>query len=191
MRVAYHEPFRYPLDTYLNALNWAIWDDAGDTEDLIAALKRTLEGEVLTLNTPGKQAQSIVSLPHTPYNPPLPDAQPPQSPVRRIDLESPEGTMDPISDFYVARTSDTLALESIKRNGVTITIMGPRQVGKSSLLMRLITAAEDAGKRTAFLDFQLFTRSDLENQDRFYRQFCATLSGLLDLADRTEEYWDP
>jgi RNAse (barnase) inhibitor barstar len=56
--------------------------------------------------------------------------------------------------------------------------------------MRLMAAAADAGKRTAFLDFQLFDRSDLENQDRFYRQFCATLSEQFDLVNRTDEYWD-
>jgi hypothetical protein len=127
VRVAYREAFPYPLKIYLDALNWAIWDDPGDTDALIAALKRTLEGDVLPLDTLEKRANSIVPLPRMPLSPPLSDAPPPQSPRSRTDLESPEGTMDPVSDFYIARTSDGLALESIKRNGVTITIKGPRR----------------------------------------------------------------
>jgi hypothetical protein len=37
-------------------------------------------------------------------------------------LETPEGTMDPQSDYYIERTSDAIARQAIKRQGVTITI---------------------------------------------------------------------
>lgn len=91
------------------------------------------------------------------------------------------------SRFYISRPADRPAIDSIGELGVTITIKGPRQVGKSSLLMRVIDAA--AGKRVAFLDFQLFDRLALANADRFFRQFCAWLTRRLKLEDRLAEYW--
>lgn len=42
--------------------------------------------------------------------------------------------MDTSSVFYVERPTDAIAQRIIQRQGVTITIQGPRQVGKSSLL---------------------------------------------------------
>jgi hypothetical protein len=84
--------------------------------------------------------------------------------------------MDPQSQFYVVRASDEVALDAIKRQGVTITIKGPRQMGKSSLLSRTIDAAVEAGKQAAFLDFQLIDRTSLLNADNFFRFFCTWLS---------------
>src|SRR5581483_1370444 len=109
-----------------------------------------------------------------------------QPPVR---LDSPEGTIDSQSKFYVLRASDAVALDAIGRQGVTITIKGPRQMGKSSLLVRTIEAAATAGKRVAFLDFQLFDKNGLANADVFFRQFCSWLSDELDLESRVDEYW--
>jgi hypothetical protein len=80
---------------------------------------------------------------------PHPSAQP-------VVLEAAEGTMDPESKFCVERSCDPIALATIAQPGVTITIKGPRQMGKSSLLMRVIDTAMKAGKQAAFLDFQLF-----------------------------------
>jgi hypothetical protein len=97
--------------------------------------------------------------------------------------------MDLESQFYVARSQDALALDTIQRQGVTITIKGPRQMGKSSLLIRTMAAAVEAGKRVAFLDFQLFDKTALTDGDRFFRQFCAWLTDELELADRVEEFW--
>ncbi|MBI2876580.1 MAG: AAA-like domain-containing protein [Candidatus Tectomicrobia bacterium] len=57
--------------------------------------------------------------------------------------------MDPQSTFYVERPSDQIALEAIGRQGVTITIKGARQMGKSSLLVRTMDAAVEADKRIA------------------------------------------
>ena len=117
---------------------------------------------------------------------PLPAAQPVSL---KLSLEMPEGTIDLESQFYVDRSVDAIALDTIGRQGVTITIKGPRQMGKSSLLIRTMAAAAAAGKRVAFLDFQLFDKSALTDGDRFFRQFCAWLTDELELGDRVEEFW--
>ncbi len=104
-------------------------------------------------------------------------------------LEIPAGTMDPQSRFYMPRTSDAIALETIAQQGVTITIKGPRQVGKSSLLSRVNAAAVEVGKRVAFLDFQLFDQAALGDADRFFYQFCVWLTDLLEMEDCVDDYW--
>lgn len=121
---------------------------------------------------------------------PISPAPPPAAAAGSLVLEAPEGNMKPESPFYIPRASDQVALEVIVRTGgVTLTIKGPRQIGKSSLLMRVLRAAEQAGKRVAYLDFQKFDSAALGNPDIFFRQFCAWVGDELGLEDRTEEYW--
>ena len=97
--------------------------------------------------------------------------------------------MDPESQFYVARSADAIALNAIPKKGVTITIKGPRQMGKSSLLIQVVDAAMNADKRVAFLDFQLLDTTTLSDADAFFRQFCTWLTDQVELPNRVEDYW--
>jgi AAA-like domain/TIR domain/CHAT domain len=183
IRVAYREAFAYPLSAYLNAINWAFWDSEADTVSLVEELQRAIAGQPLTINS--EQAKTdLISAAPTPSIPrPLPAAQP--------ALEMPEGTMEVESQFYVMRDRvDEIALATIQQQGVTITIKGPRQMGKSSLLIRTMAAAREAGKRVAFLDFQLFDKAALTNADRFFRQFSAWLTDELELTANVDECWN-
>ena len=182
VRLGYREPFQYPLSAYLNQINWAFWEGDQDTPHLIEELRQAVDGGELSLGEQLKanllQKREAVQLPQ-----PFPSAQP-------ISLEMPEGTMDNESAFYVERPSDAIALKTIVQRGVTIAIKGPRQVGKSSLLIRTIEAAVNTGKRVAFLDFQLFEKAALTNAELFFRQFCIWLTDVLEMADRVDEYWN-
>jgi hypothetical protein len=111
------------------------------------------------------------------------------SDVQRPELELTEGTMSPGSFFYVERPGDKVALSTIQQQGVTLTIKGPRQMGKSSLLMRVIDAAINAGKQVAYLDFQLFDQEAIADAEVFYCQFCMVLTEKLGLSERLGEYW--
>ncbi|BCM94505.1 hypothetical protein IAD21_06412 (plasmid) [Abditibacteriota bacterium] len=182
VRLNYREPFQYPLSAYLNPLNWAFWKGTTDTPHLIEELQRAISGGELSVDAPSKDALVKVSAP-PPVPAPLLAAQP-------VPVELPEGAMDTESGFYIERPSDALALETIGRQGVTITIKGPRQMGKSSLLIRTMSAASDAGKRVAFLDFQLFDQEALSHADLFFRQFATWLTDQLELDDQTEEHWN-
>ena len=167
VRLAYQEPFKYPLSAYLDPINWAFWE--GDTDGLIKELEEAISGQELAIATKEAKKDLLVASP---------------------ELETPGGAMDPQSRFYIERTGDRIALSEIAKQGVTITIKGPRQVGQSSLLRRLKGAAEDAGKRVVSVDFQLFDRSDLENVDIFYQNFCTWITDELDLDDQVEHHWN-
>lgn len=190
VRLAYRDPFVYPLSAYLNPINWAFWENSADTPRLIEELMQAISGASLSIDSDSTKrkltavpsAFSCDPQPQLAIPQPRPSAQP-------VFLELAEGTMDPESKFYVERLSDTTALTTIQQQGVTLTIKGPRQMGKSSLLMRAIDTAIKAGKRVVFLDFQLFDQEVLRSADTFYRQFCVSLTEQLGIPDRVAEYW--
>ena len=185
VRLAYRKAFQYPLSEYLDSINWAFWQSEEDTPRIIDELKKAISGTDLPIGDTKAKAEIIESSSIQSIPQPFVQAQP----KRPASLETPEGTMDPESDFYITRSGDEIAMDAIKRQGVTITLKAPRQMGKSSLLIRIMQAAEKAGKRTAFLDFQLFDQSALEHADTFFLQFCAFLSDELEIEDRTQDFW--
>ena len=174
VRLAYPGPFPYPVRTYLDGRACAIWNTSNDTAGLVDDLRRSIAGGSLAAHDATAPAGMPSSL---------------SSPAPIASLELPEGTMDPQSTFYVVRPSDALALQTITRQGVTITIKGPRQMGKSSLLVRTVEAAMAAGKRVALLDFQFIDSAALGSAEVFLRQFCAWLSYRLKIADQVADYW--
>lgn len=178
VRVAYRAPFPSPLNAYFDSLNWAYWEDDGDTERLIGELEAALNGRALPIDEHAKP-QLIRRAP--------PPAGPAPS-ARSIPLETPEGTMAPASRFYIEREGDAVAQAAIGQTGVTVTIKGPRQVGKSSLLIRLQQTSEAIGKRVVYLDFQML-QSALADADTFFRQFCRLLTFQVGLEDGTEDVW--
>ena len=181
VRVNYSKPFTYPLSHYLNDLNWAAWTGEEETESLVSALEQAIGGGSLKAS-PSDHVVVGPSGDAEPIPVPLASAQPGQ-------LEMPEGTMDPESRLYVSRPADEVAMSCAARQGMTLTIKGPRQMGKSSLLMRTMAAAARAGKQVVFLDFQLFDAAALGDADTFFKQFCTWLTDELDLDDAVEEYW--
>jgi hypothetical protein len=185
VRLAYRAAFQYPLSEYLNSINWAFWNGEEDTARIIDELRQAISGNDLPIGD--EQAKAKILQKDDSQTMPQPFAQ--AQPMSAALLETPEGTMAPESEFYIQRTGDDIAMTAIKHQGVTITIKAPRQMGKSSLLIRIIHAAAKAGKRSAFIDFQLFDKSALDNSDIFFQQFCAFLTDELELEDRTEEFW--
>lgn len=182
VRLNYRAPFQYPVDKYLNHINWALWDGDEDTPRLIDELLHAIAGTPLPIN-PEHQKNIVTPKDDGKLTAPSYNAQP-------IAWGMSEGTINIESKFYVARPSDAVAIEAIKREGVTITIKAPRQMGKSSLLMRIMQQAQAQSKKVVFLDFQLFDKPALTNADQFYRQFCSWITNELGLDDRTGEYWN-
>jgi hypothetical protein len=178
----YSEPLVYPLNAYLNPLQWAVWNNDTDTEKLIVDLRQAVSGGQLTGNAfqENKTTSDLdkEEIPTAFAN------------IPARDLGSPEGTMPHESPLYIEREADREAIQALHEiNGVTITIKAPRQMGKSSLLNRLLMEGRQHSMRTAFIDFQLIENSVMENADIFYRQFCCLLSWEFDVEDRTEEFW--
>lgn len=180
-----------PFSTYLSGLRWTGWRDEKDTPRLIAELQQVVLGGKLPLAPPIRPLTQTKQRENPMLASPIPQEQP-QSfttphPVAPLQ-ESPEGTIPPQSPLYIERESDAIGHAAIGRSGVTITIKGPRQVGKSSLLVRLREAALVLGKRVVYLDFQLF-RAAVADENTFFRLFAYWLGEQLGLSDDIERYW--
>lgn len=180
VRLAYREQFTSPLSRWLNPLNWALWDSPADTLRVVGEILRVVNGSgKLPVGRESKEKELVTG--ETPDVPqPLPSTQ---------TEPFPEESSHPEVRFYVTREADGVAREKIRESGATITIKAPRQMGKSSLLVRTAAEASRAGKRVAMLDFQFLDKVSLKNADVFFRQFCSWISYVLEIEDKVEEFW--
>ena len=106
-------------------------------------------------------------------------------------LEHPSGLVPLDSPFYVVRSPiEERCYEQINQPGCLIRIKAPRQMGKSSLLARIIDKSQSQKDRTVTLDFQLASQQIFVNSDKFLRWFCASVGLALNIPNKINEYWD-
>lgn len=107
-----------------------------------------------------------------------------------LELESPYGTMHPNSKFYISRVTDGDCWTSLGKNhGVTLLVQASRQMGKSSLIVRMLDQAKkQLDKQIAYIDFQKFPEQYLEDEKSFLIEFCAMISENLDLSEERDRY---
>ncbi len=113
-----------------------------------------------------------------------------QDAARAATLSASVFGQDRAAQFYLERGEDKLALADIAQNGVTISIKGSRQIGKTALLRRIIAAAKQHGKQVVFMDFQEFDQSQLENEETFFRSFCMALTYKFAPLEQVEAAWE-
>ncbi|NEZ68291.1 TIR domain-containing protein [Leptolyngbyaceae cyanobacterium CCMR0082] len=189
VRLAYSESFHYPLNQFLDPLQWAIWETQADTPRLIQELQHALTGKPLPIDTETAKAKLLKHPQPGKLHPPNAMAQPPIGQISlAVPLELPEGTMQADSQFYIQRAGDRIALQVMQRGSI-FSVLGPRQMGKSSLLMRTMTEAYKQQKQVIFLDFQLTETAALLDADLFYRRFCELLSHQLGMASQVDRWW--
>lgn len=126
------------------------------------------------------------NIPSNPINPPDPTT-----------LEYPEGQMDVNSPFYIERSPiEQRCYEEISKPGALIRIKAPRQMGKSSLLARILSQAEQQGDETVQLSLQVANAKCFSDSDTFLKWFCGSVTRALDLTPslnitpKINEYWD-
>jgi len=172
-------PIAHPLLRCVERINQAI--GMGDIRRLATGLRQTFASPADNASpqhsTRAHQLQSVAEERIAPPRP-LPWATP----------EPPENPDDPQSAFYVERQADSAALRAIQGQGVTITITGPRQAGKTALLARMAGAALARGKYVTALDLQAFETSSLRNAELFFKEVCDSASCMLGVEPRADSY---
>jgi hypothetical protein len=104
--------------------------------------------------------------------------------------ESPEGQVPLRSLFYVERPPiETDCYGAIAEPGALIRIKAPRQMGKTSLMTRILAHGANLGYRTVPVYFQEADQEVFSHLDWFLRWFCSTVTIELDLEDKTEAFW--
>jgi hypothetical protein len=87
--------------------------------------------------------------------PKKPEQVTPNSTTSAFSLEEPDGQVPLNSAFYVERPPiETDCYEAIFRTDALIRVKAPRQMGKSSLMKRILHHAEQQGYQTVCINFQ-------------------------------------
>ncbi len=103
----------------------------------------------------------------------------------------PSGSLSLDSPFYLKRSPmEEQAYQEIRKSGALIRIKAPREMGKTSLLLRLLDYANRQGYRTVSLNLEQIDEAILNNLNRFLRWLCANVSDQLQLERKLDEFWD-
>ncbi|WP_339381346.1 AAA-like domain-containing protein [Brasilonema sp. UFV-L1] len=107
-------------------------------------------------------------------------------------LENPKGLVPLNSTFYIERPPiENNCCEAILKPGALIRIKAPQEMGKTSLLLRILEYANHTGYHTVSLNLQeQVDQTILSDLNCFLRWLCTNISHQLELEPRLDEYWD-
>lgn len=112
-------------------------------------------------------------------------------PMPAADPEPPQGQVRLDSKFYVERSPyEAQCYEAIGRAGALIRIKAPRQMGKTSLMARILNQAEERGYRAIPISFQQADSEIFQDLGHLLRWFCAFVAQKLKLPHRLDDFWD-
>lgn len=109
--------------------------------------------------------------------------------VVTIPLELPNGPIAATSSFYIERPPiEEICRQEINRPGAFLRIKAPKNMGKTSLLRRILT--DKSQYITVILDLQQADNNILSNFERLLRWFFANLCSVLEIENIIDRYWD-
>jgi serine/threonine-protein kinase len=174
-------PLNYDLRGYLQRIQQREWKSSADTPVILQEILRLFSsGEAPAPVEPPKTAVPVVD---SPDRPPLPVAEP------EVHRE-PGGAVPLTSTLYVERPPiEVECFEEILQPGALIRIKAPRQMGKTSLMARILNHAKEQGYQTIPITLQRADSVLLSDLDRFLRWFCEQVGRRLKRLNQLEEYW--
>lgn len=106
-------------------------------------------------------------------------------------LEFPSGPVPLSSLFYIERPPiEERAYTQVSKPGSLTRIKAARQMGKTSLMHRILTHSKHIGLRTVILSLQRADSAIFTSLDKFLRWLCANVSRQLNLEPKLDDYWD-
>ena len=117
----------------------------------------------------------------------------PQEELQPRPPNVPGGQMPLNSVFYIDRPIlESLCYEAIGQPGAMINICAPKQMGKTSLMTRILAYAQTIDYYTVSLSLQLPDDEILQNLERFLKWFCARVNKQLSLPNQNQstDFWD-
>ncbi|MFB2972451.1 AAA-like domain-containing protein [Aerosakkonema sp. BLCC-F183] len=183
----------HDLRTYLHGTRQREWVSSNDTPIIIQEILNLLannedwgiasteESEIDIVETfLETSVQSKIPNPKSQIPSPLPVAEP----------ELPSGQVRLDSAFYVERIPyEAQCYKAILQPGALIRIKAPRQMGKTSLMARILSQAKEHGYRTVPLSFQHADTNVFNNLNELLRWFCVKISRKLRLHRQIDDYW--
>lgn len=174
VRLAFTGSLPYPLSAWLDPLQYALWRGEGDTDRVIRELVGAVAGAELSAPPMSSGTPVLRECP----------------PLYAAHLPPPGGALDIDDPWYIPRISDDHAIRTISQQGVTLAVKGSRQMGKTSLLVRILNAAIEMGKKCVFVDFQMFGHESPANSSTFFCRFGRVIGEGLDVQMDAAAYWN-
>ncbi|MEO1125673.1 MAG: AAA-like domain-containing protein [Cyanobacteria bacterium J06639_16] len=183
-------PLTYNLRGYLNRIHQRQWQAPADTPSLVAEVLGLIQaGAAPPTVEPPDSTQIFVD---TPDHPPLPVAEP------ELKRE-PGGAVPLTSGLYVDRystetgkattTIEADCFEEIMQPGALIRIKAPRQMGKTSLMARILNHAQSQGYQAISVSMQRADREMFADLNKLLRWLCARVGRRLKRLDELDDYW--
>ncbi|MGL5193802.1 MAG: AAA-like domain-containing protein, partial [Chroococcales cyanobacterium] len=176
-------PVSYDLRALLQGVPQREWRSPTDTPAIVSEVLQAIATGTLPRQVAVESAVISALTPtwESADGRPLPFAGP----------ELPEGQVDLASPFYVNRSPiEERCYEMILQPGALIRIKAPRQMGKTSLMARILNHAANHGYRPVHLSFHLADKGVFASLDKFLQWFCAYIGQQLQLPNQLPEYWD-
>ncbi|NEP09841.1 MAG: TIR domain-containing protein [Symploca sp. SIO2C1] len=192
INLPWNTPVSYQLQGYLNQIQQWEWHSSSDTPVLVQEIlhklveqleepRTSLADELATQRLRVSQDRVQTTTEYRLDDKPLPSVEP----------ELPDGSVPLNSPFYVERVPhESRCYEELLKPGALLRIKAPRQMGKTSLMNRILVYAAQQDYKTALLDFQQAEEIVLSDLYKLLRWFCANLTRQLKLEPRLNEYWD-
>jgi len=174
-----NDPLNYELRSSLETIHQKTWSSTDDTPKLLQEILKVIDTGAAP--EPAKNVIAPVVTTRSQNRPPLPVA----------DLELPGGTMRLDSEFYIKRKPwDSRCLQEIGNRAGLVRIKAPRQMGKTSLLVRIREQAHILGYQTVTLDVLETDETTFGDLNCFLKHFCALISIQLNVSpQQIKEYW--
>ena len=174
-------PLNHDLRGYLYRIKQREWKTTADTPIIIEEVLNLLAEKpaLFTEQTEDLTRKQLLEISSDEI--PLPAAEP----------ELPGGQVDVASQFYVERPPiEERCYQTIVQPSALIRIKAPRQMGKTSLMARILHHGARQGYCTVPLTFQLVDKGVFANLDKFLKWFCAYVGRELHLPNQLDDYWD-
>ena len=103
----------------------------------------------------------------------------------------PNGAVPLGSPFYLERHPIEQQLyQAIRKPGALVRIKAPREMGKTSLLLRVLDYSQKLGYCTVSLNLEQVDQVILDDLNQFLRWLCANTARQLKLQPGLDKYWD-
>lgn len=102
----------------------------------------------------------------------------------------PSGSVPLNSPFYLRRSVESQIERELEKPGALVRIKAPREMGKTSLMLRNIDYVKCLDYQTVSLNLEQVESSILSDLNLFLRWLCANISRQLRRKPQLEEYWD-
>ncbi|NEQ49770.1 MAG: molecular chaperone Tir, partial [Leptolyngbya sp. SIO3F4] len=196
LQLCTEHPFsiNHDLRNYLAQAQHYTWtvskDKAALCQDLLQVIQTgtlPLKPSSLIRGAENYTEKSDIQLPTLEKKQPSPSTPLP-SPV--ADPELPRGQVRIESAFYIERhPQDSLCHEEILKPGALIRIKAPRQMGKTSLMARILYKAREQNYQAIPLSFQHADQAIFNSLDQLLRWLCTKVARKLKLPPRLDDFW--